>query len=124
MLANGDVLSSYAWGLGMESNNIAEFCGLLQGLKIAISKGMANLTVFGDSRLLIHALTMRKRPAHIKLAQIYQKIQFLSQNFHSIRFFHVLRELNSLADKEANRGTRLGRGVLHKDGEESRCDVP
>ena len=27
--ANGIVLSNYAWGLGIESNNTAEFCGLL-----------------------------------------------------------------------------------------------
>ena len=81
MSANGTVLSRYSWGLGTESNNIAEFCGLLQGLKIAISKGIVKLTVFGESRLLIQALTRKKRPTHIKLAQIYQKIQILSKNF-------------------------------------------
>ena len=123
MSANGDVISSYAWGLGTDSNNKAKFCGLLQGLKIAISKGMANLIVFGDSRLLIQSLTRRKRPGHINLAQIYHKIQTLSNLFQSIKFYHVLRELNQLADAEANRGVCLGRGILIKDGEESRCDI-
>ena len=81
MSANGTVLSRYSWGLGTESNNIAEFCGLLQGLKTAISKGIVKLTVFGDSHLLIQAVTRKKHPTHIKLAQIYQKIQILSKKF-------------------------------------------
>ena len=123
-LANGNVLSNYSWGLGIDSNNIAEFCGLLQGLRIALSKGFAKLSVFGDSRLLIHALIRKKHPSQLKLAQIYQKIRLLSKNFQTIRFFHVLHGLNSLADKEANRGSLLGRGILIKDGFEHRCNVP
>ena len=121
---NGNVLSNYSWGLGTNSNNIAEFCGLLQGLKIALSKGIDKLTVFGDSRLLIHALIRKKRPSHLKLEQIYQKIHFVSKNFQTIRFYHVLRGLNSMADKESNHGTLLGRGVLLKYGIKCRCDIP
>ena len=115
---NGTVFSNYSWGLGIDSNNIAEFCGLLQGLRIALSKGIAKLSVFGDSRLLIQALIGKKRPSQLKLALIYQKIRLLSKKFQTIRFFHVLRGLNSLADKAANRGTLLGRGILLKDGVE------
>ena len=121
--ANGTVLSNYSWGLGIESHNKAELCGLLQGLRIALSKGIANLSVYGDSRLLIQALR-EKRPSHLQLAQIYQKICLLSKKFQSIRFFHVLRALNSMADKAANQGTLLGRGILHKDGVDIRCDIP
>ena len=69
--ANGTVLSNYSWGLGIESNYITEFCGLLQGLRIALSKGIAKLSVFGDSRLLIQALIRKKHPSQLKLAQIY-----------------------------------------------------
>ena len=51
--ANGNVISRYAWGLGNDTNNKAEFCGLFQGLRIARDKGITKLLVFGDSRLLI-----------------------------------------------------------------------
>ena len=123
-LANGDMNTSYSWGLGTESNNIAEFCGLLQGLKLALSKRITKLSVFGDSKMLIQALNWKKRPNHLRLTQIYHKIRHLSKKFHSISFYHVLRALNSLADKAANQGTLLGRGVLVVDGDEDRCDIP
>ena len=117
--ANGTMMSSYAWGLGIESNNTAEFCALLQGLRIASSKGITTLSVFGDLRMLIQALINKKRPSQLKLALIYQKIQLLSQKFQSIKFYHVLRGLNSLADNEANKGSLLSRGILIVDGLES-----
>ena len=117
--SNGNVISTYSWGLGTDSNNKAEFCGLLQGLRIAQTKGITNIMVFGDSHLLIQAIIRKNRPSHIHLAQIYQKIRMLSKNFKTIRFFHILRGLNKLADKAANEGTLLGRGILHMDGVET-----
>ena len=122
--ANGNLVSSYARGLGNGTNNKAEFCGLYQGLRIARTKGIAKLLVFGDSRLLIQAITNKKRPSHLQLAQILQRIRLLCKNFQSISFFHILRNLNSMADKAANDGSLLGRGILHMDGMEIRWDVP
>ena len=122
--ANGTIMSSYHWGLGTESNNIAECCGLLQGLRIANSKGINALSVFGDSRMLIQALIKKKRPVQVKLALLYHKIQMICKKFHSIRFYHILRGLNTLADKEANKGALLNRGTLNVDGTDSRCDIP
>ena len=80
--------------------------------------------VFGDSRLLIQALIKKKRPSQLKLALIFQKIRLLIKKIMSIIFYHVLRGLNSLVDKEANKGTLLSRGILQKDGIETRCDIP
>ena len=122
--ASGAIVSNYAWGLGIESNNTTEFCALWQGLRIAKNKGITALTVFGDSRVLVQSLIKKKRPTQIKLALIYKKIQLLVKSFRSISFFHVLRGLNHLADIEANRGVLLSRGRLYNDGKEVRCDIP
>ena len=122
--ANGNVISNYTWGLGIDSNNTTEFCGLLQGLKIALAKGITKMSVFGDSRLLIQAIIKKKRPSQINLAQIYQKIRLLRKKIQTISYFHVLRGLNALADRESNQGTLLGRGILLIDGVELRSDVP
>jgi len=124
MSVNGTIVSSYHWGLGIESNNIAECYGLLQGLRIANTKGINALSVFGDSRMLIQALINKKRPDHLKLALLYRKIQMTCKKFHSIRFYHILRGLNKLADKEANKGALLSRGTLNVDGKDTRCDIP
>ena len=122
--ANGNVVSKYSWGLGSETNYKVEFCGLYQGLRIARTKGIAKLIVFSDSCLLIQAIIKKKCPTQLQLAQIFHKIRLLCNSFHSIRFFHVLRGLNSLADSAANEGTLLGRGNLHMDGVETRWDIP
>ena len=58
--ANDNLISCYAWGLGNGTNNKAEFCGLYQGLRIAKTKGIERLLVFGDSRLLIQAISNKK----------------------------------------------------------------
>ena len=122
--ANGKLISSYAWGLGNGTNNKAEFCRLYQGLRIARTKGIANLLVFGDSQLLIQAISNKKRPSNVQLAQIMKRIRTLYEDFHSISFYHILRNLNSMADKAVNEGARLCRGILHMDGIEIRWDVP
>ena len=123
-LENGNTLCKYAWSLGIDSNNAAEFCSLWQGLKIARDKGIGNITVFGDSRLLISALINKKSPPHIKLWHIFQKILQLSKYFQNIKYFHVLRVLNMQADKEANSGAALDQSILIIDGESQRCDIP
>ena len=121
ILTNGNTLSKYAWGLGTDSNNVAEFCGLWQGLRITLDKGIGNLSVFGDSRLLINALITKKSPSHIKLRHIFQKILHLCKYFQNIRFHHVL---NMQADKEANSGAALDQSILCIDGIYQRCDIP
>ena len=122
--ANGNVVSKYSWGLGIETNNHAEFCGLYQGLRIARAKGIAKILVFWDSRLLIQDINKKKHPSQLQLAQIFHKIHLICKSFLSIGFYHVLRDLNSLADCAANEGTLLGRGLLHMDEVESRWDIP
>jgi len=122
--ADGITINRFAWGLGIESNNVAEFCGLWQGLKIARSKGMNQILVFGDSRILIKALIMKKAPHQIKLSHIYHKILHLSRYFQNIRYFHVHRVLNDQADKQANKGVSLAQGILCTDGDFQRCDIP
>ena len=112
------------WGLGIDSNNAAEFCSLWQGLKIVRDKGIGKISVFGDSRILINALITKKIPAHIKLHHIFQKILHLSKYFQNIRYFHVLRVLNMQADKEANSGAALDQSILCIDGVYQRCDIP
>lgn len=121
---DGITVCKYAWGIGIESNNTAEFCGLWQGLRIAQSKGFTKKVVFGDSRLLLQSLIKKNPPSQLNLGLMYQKIERLTTRFESIKNFHVLRGLNALADGEANKACLLSRGSLQIDGSVSRCDVP
>jgi len=121
---NGSIISSFHWGLGTSTNNIAESSGLLQGLRIALTLGITKLTVFGDSKLLIQAIHSKTPPANLNLTRPFLKIQALRKKFQAITFYHILRDLNQLADAEANKGSNLDRGILNLNGTISRHDLP
>ena len=103
----GTIVLSFAWGLGLDTNNSAEALALWKGLKLALSKNILSLTVFGDSRLIIQAANSKRNPAQVHLSTILKKVKLMRSKFQKIRFFHILRNLNSMADLEANNGTFL-----------------
>ena len=51
------ILATYVWGLGIMSNNKAEVLALWQGLRQAQERNIDSLVVFGDSKLIIQALS-------------------------------------------------------------------
>ena len=58
------------------------------------------------------------------LAHYYRKVIAQVNEFEEIKLFHVLRNLNTLADNEANKGASLGKGVIIVNGSESREPIP
>ena len=119
----GSIHSSFAWGLGVETNNFAEFHALWQGLRQVISLNIRNISVFGDSRLVIQAMRSKSRPTSIHMNRIAQKIQSLAGKFQSISYYHVLRHLNKQADLEANHASLLSRSIISINGNESVCNI-
>ena len=59
--------TSFAWGLGSETNNMAEALALWQGLRIAKNQGITELTILRDSRIIIQAMTKKYIPNHMHL---------------------------------------------------------
>jgi ribonuclease HI len=53
MSLGGTIESSFAWGLGISSNNTAEVYALLQGLRLAIESSIQSLIVVGDLKTII-----------------------------------------------------------------------
>lgn len=120
----GNIILSFAWGLGLLSNNQAEYLALWHGLHQARRLGILNLVVFGDSRIVIQSLARNRRPKQLPLAQQYSWIQSQVAEFGRIRFFHVLRGLNHQADLEANVGSALCRGEIKINGSTSFFPIP
>ena len=124
LFPSGSTRSSFAWGLGVESNNFAEFYALWQGLRQAIRLNIWKISVFGDSRIVVQAIRTKYRPTSLPMKRIFQKKLILAGKFQSISFFHILRHLNSIADLEANPATLLSRGTITKNETESFCTIP
>ena len=70
------------------------------------------MTIIGDSRIIIQAINNHSKTQKTTLNNLLDKICLLLRHFKAYKFYHVLRDLNGEADKEANRGALLETGVL------------
>ena len=68
--------------------------------------------VFGDSRLIIQALNGGRRGKNDRKARLINRIRSKAKMFRKVNFFHVLRELNVLADLAANKSIVVGLNEL------------
>jgi ribonuclease HI len=107
----GKIICLYASSIGNTTNNAAEFGALEQGLEILIREGHVNVTVEGDSTLVISTAkilqcgtNIGKLIKHWRLAQILQRIQKHLQTLFTVDFRWVRRLTNTLADRLANEG--------------------
>lgn len=84
------------------SNNDAEYMSLIQGLKLAINSKIRNITVKGDSSLIISQVIGKFQVRAENLIPLHETVKVLEMNFDNIKYEHVKREFNKDADKLAN----------------------
>ena len=87
-----------------ETNNIAEYTGLILGLNEAVRQNIRILTVKGDSELIIKQMTGRYKVKSENMLEMYERAKELEKQFDKIDYFHVYRHLNSRADALSNEG--------------------
>jgi ribonuclease HI len=99
------VLAEIARGLGVATNNVAEYTAALEGLDRAASLGARSVILRSDSKLLIEQLAGRWRVKNPTLIRLHERVRALLSRFPGgVAFEHVPRELNKEADRLANRG--------------------
>ena len=121
---DGDLNFTYSWNLGIDSNNMAEALALWKGLNKALLRGIQDLTVVGDSKLIIHCINTQTFPSSNQLRQVLLRISMIIPIFRSIEFFHVLRMNNGLAEKAANEAIPLRKGALKLNDDLKFCHIP
>jgi ribonuclease HI len=99
----GEIRAQAGHYLGVATNNVAEYRGLLLGLKAAHKLGILKLHVFSDSELLVRQLNGSYRVKAPHLLPLWREAQKELQKFQAHAITHVLREQNSGADALANR---------------------
>ena len=60
----------------------------------------------------------------MELAHYHRKIITQMKAFEEVKCYHVLRNLNQIADHEANNGASLSKGVLLLNGIENHVPIP
>ena len=103
MDAEGRVVARLGRFLGVQTNNYAEYMGLLLGLKHARNLGVKELEVLADSELLIRQLQGRYQVKSPTLRPLYEEATALLEQIPRVKLTHVPREKNKAADEMSNR---------------------
>jgi probable phosphoglycerate mutase len=88
--------------LGVATNNVAEYNGLLAALRWAAAHGASPLEIRSDSLLLVNQMLGVYRVKNPGLQPLFQEARSLVARVGRVRFQHVRRELNTEADRLAN----------------------
>ncbi|HEY8208128.1 MAG TPA: ribonuclease HI family protein [Myxococcaceae bacterium] len=100
---NGRVVERLGKFLGVQTNNYAEYMGLLLGLKRAKDLGVQEVEVFADSELMIRQLNGTYQVKSPSLRPLYEEVLELLNQFGRFKLVHVPREMNAMADEMSNR---------------------
>jgi ribonuclease HI len=100
---SGQVVARLGKFLGRQTNNYAEYMGLLLGLRRAREMGAREIEIFADSELLIRQLGGRYQVKSPSLRPLYEEAMRLLNDFYRVKLVHVPREMNQAADEMSNR---------------------
>ncbi len=110
--------------LGRATNNVAEYAGLVAGLKVALEQGYRPLLVRSDSELMVRQLTGRYRVKNAGLKPYYEQARGLIAQLGQVRVEHIRREKNVRADELANKAMDAKAHVGMAAGDASAQDAP
>lgn len=99
---NGNIVVKKGVYLGITTNNQAEYQSLKMGLEEARKLQAKEVQVFMDSELVIKQMQGVYKVRNRDLWPIYTAIKDLITTFKQIKFTHVPRELNKIADGAVN----------------------
>lgn len=101
---SGRTVATLAQGIGVATNNQAEYRAVIEGLRLAAERGAKSVLVRSDSRLLVEQLAGRFRVKNPTLQRLHGEAQALARDIGRVDFEHVPREENADADALANEG--------------------
>jgi ribonuclease HI len=88
--------------LGLATNNVAEYSGLIAALRWAAANGISKLHVRADSELLVKQMRGEYRVKSPGLQPLFEQARALTRDVGDVTFEHVRREFNKDADRLAN----------------------
>lgn len=88
--------------LGVQTNNVAEYTGVVRALDLARDLGAAEVHLLLDSKLIVEQLAGRWRVKDAKLIPLWAAARATLHGFSRWTATHVPRAENSIADALAN----------------------
>jgi probable phosphoglycerate mutase len=108
--------------LGVRTNNVAEYTGLVRALELAVELGAREVDLLLDSQLIVEQLHGRYRVKDAKLRPLFEDARAILVGLDRWSARHVPRAQNALADALANEAIdRVAAGgpplVIRRPGE-------
>ncbi len=111
----GNVVARLSEFLGRQTNNFAEYKGLLAVLAWATSHGARQLRVISDSELMVKQMKGQYKVASPALRPIWEEASRLARGLDRFEIRHTLRGGNKEADRLANEAMDKGMGRTSTD---------
>jgi ribonuclease HI len=102
--ADGNLVEELYGGLGVATNNVAEYNGLLAALKWAVDHAHRELHIRADSELLVRQMRGEYKVNQPALQSLVARARVLVGQLDDVQFEHVRREHNKEADRLSNLG--------------------
>jgi ribonuclease HI len=100
----GEMIAEISGSLGIATNNVAEYHGLIAALQWALDHDVRQLAIKGDSQLIIEQMKGNYKVKNEGLKPLYLKAKLLVMQIGDVSFEHVRREHNTEADRLSNVG--------------------
>jgi ribonuclease HI len=107
----GRVVAKLSKYLGRQTNNYAEYAGLLAVLQWALDHGARRLRVVSDSELMVNQMKGRYKVASPGLKPLWEEAKKRAGRLEGFEMRHTLRGGNKEADKLANQAMDQGSGT-------------
>ena len=88
--------------IGIATNNVAEYLGLIEALKYCVEKNIMEVDIYLDSLLVVQQVNLEYKVKSKKLQEHYNQALDLINKINNIKINHVRREFNKRADQLAN----------------------
>jgi ribonuclease HI len=109
--ASGAIVARLKKYIGQNTNNVAEYFGLIAALDYAQTQGIRALRVESDSELMVKQMRGQYRVKSEELKPLFERAKKIAASLESFRIDHVYREQNQEADELVNQALdETGRG--------------
>jgi probable phosphoglycerate mutase len=105
------VLAERKEALGVTTNNVAEYRGLIAALTAAAELGAAEVTMRMDSKLVVEQMAGRWKIKHPDMIPLAREAKSLTERFDNVEFVWIPRNQNGHADRLANEAMDAATGV-------------
>ena len=99
---DGSLVEEFCGSIGVATNNVAEYRGLLAALEWALAHNEHDLRVRSDSLLLVQQMLGNYKVKHPGLAPLHASARELARRIGRVTYQHVGRASNAHADRLAN----------------------